>query len=310
MTAATIASIVGIGAGAAGLYKDFSGGSGGGGGGGSSSTQYVPTDLSGADQSWQQIMQQMQPYLQANGQGLDTGIMGGYGSTQPGGIFQGNQQGALNAANFSNMMAGQNYGQMAGLQGAGNQIMNNALDPQNALYNQYAQQVQDQANANTSMRGIGMGAEAAGIANQAGSNFMNQWQNQQLQRQATGASAMSQLYGQAGNYGTAAGQDLTGYVNFLNSGATMPAQYGQQYGNALTAGVYGPAGQQQQGYLNYLNVGNNAGQNAFGQQQTNLGNVASGLGGLANVYQQYNNNQNQNQDFNSLSPADYSQGPP
>jgi hypothetical protein len=306
MTAAVIASVVGIGAGAAGLYKDFSGG-GGGGGGGSSSTSYVPTDLSGADQSWQQIMQQMAPYLQQNAGNLNTGIIAGYGSTQPGGMYGGNQQAALNSANTSDYLAASNMNQIPYLQSQGQQIMNNAMDPQTALYNQYAQQVQDQANANTSMRGIGMGAEAAGIANQAGSNFMNQWQNQQLARQVQGAGALNQLYGQAGNYGSAAGQDITGYLNMLNMGAQMPATYGTSYGGAEQAGVYNPGLSQQQQYLNYLNVGNNAGQNAFNQGQTNLGNLTSGLGGLANVYQQSNN---QNQDFNSLSGANYGDGPP
>lgn len=61
-----------------------------------------------------------------------------------------------------------------------------------------------------------------------------------------------------------------------------------------------------QSLLNYLNVGNNAGQNAFGQQQTGLNNLTSGLSQFSNVF---NTNSNANQDFNSLTPADYSQGP-
>jgi len=72
-------------------------------------------------------------------------------------------------------------------------IMDTGFDPQNALYNRTLQQVQDQARSGQAARGISMSPYGAGLENQNTRNFNIDWQNQQLQRQATAAGAAGGL---------------------------------------------------------------------------------------------------------------------
>ncbi len=84
--------------------------------------------------------------------------------------------------------AGQlNSAALGALPGA-QQVMQQGLDPQNALYNQQLQQTVDQANVANAQYGL-QGQQAAGDVNQATTNFNNTWQNQQLARAISGLSA-------------------------------------------------------------------------------------------------------------------------
>jgi hypothetical protein len=121
--------------------------------------------------------------------------------------------GATDAAGMGGVAANNQFGIGQNLAGAGmnlmpyaSQIMNTGFDPQQALYNRTAQQVQDQTRAGEAARGIATSPYGAGLENQAMSNFNIDWQNQQLGRQATAAGAAGGLTQQgAGVAGAGAG---------------------------------------------------------------------------------------------------------
>jgi hypothetical protein len=270
----------------------FGGSSGQQGGSGNAST-YVPTGLGGADTSWQQIQQMLQGNLTGANQAINPALMESL--TKMLGI---DPSSLISAGN----QAGQQYGQQAqsalgaqgqlgqnaaNMTGAGNTLWNTAQDPQNQLRNTMQQQVTDASRAGTSARGIGMGGESAGIENKAVSDFLMNWQNQQLGRQATGLQGMGNAYNQAG-------RDVTGG---LAAGALAPG-YTQQAGAAPVQGqmsAYGlpmqAAGQfnqaqagQNQGLgaflsqiIPYLNSGQGATGQSFQQGQTGLNNLTTGL---------------------------------
>jgi hypothetical protein len=270
-----LASIIGIGAGAKSLF-----------GGGSSSptaqgsTSYVPQAQGTADQFAQQMMQQ---YGGAAGQAapqIEQGLGQAYQATQPGGQF--GNLGNL-AQLYQQMLqgqAGQSYGQGQNLYGAGNQLWQTALDPQNALRDKMQQQVTDASRAGTSARGIGMGGEAAGIENQDVSNFLMNWQNAQLGRQAQGLQGMTGAYGGAGQQGQLGNAQLAGAMGMGQGGAQFPMQMANLYGQGMQTGVYSPYAQGMGMGSNYMGIGQQGGAQAFGQNQTGLGNLAGGLGGL------------------------------
>jgi hypothetical protein len=95
------------------------------------------------------------------------------------------------AGGLHNLLNPVNPGANQNLTNAGNQTFAAAQDPQNALYNRTLQQVQDQSRQASSVRGIGMSPEAAGIENQATSNFNIDWQNNQLSRMIAALGGMS-----------------------------------------------------------------------------------------------------------------------
>ena len=157
-------------------------------------------------------------------------------------IYQGAYQNAANAAGaqYGNVGMGlgaqsqSEFGAANNILAAGQNVYQTALDPQNALYNRTAQQLQDQTGATNSMYGLGSSAAGAGVANQALSNFNIDWQNQQLQRQAQGLSAYEGAGQAASGLNTNAGQ-------LGSQGAGMQLQGGQvPYTTAQTiAGVPG-----------------------------------------------------------------------
>jgi len=307
MSLATVASIVGIGAGAKSLF----GGSQQG--GSSSSNTYVPTGLGGADQIFQQLLgqgsqassagaSQLNPQLlQALTQYLGINTSGLTGSANYAGDIYGN---LVPAAQSAQSTLAANAG---GATAAGQALWNTAQDPQNKLRDQMQQQVTDASRAGTSARGIGMGGEAAGIENKDVSDFLINWQNQQLARQATGLQGLNASYDQAG-------RDISGS---LAAGSLAP-QFAQQAGqvpyqgqvqaasqpfNAASAytGAQSGVNQQLSGWLQsiipYLNSGQGATGQAFGQQQTGLNNFTTGLqqfgmnapgawNALSNIFQQ------------------------
>lgn len=300
MSLATVASVIGIGSG----IKNLTGGSGG------SSNAYVPTGQGGADSSWQQFMQQMQqligqntgdtnPVLQQAFQkmlGIDTSGVTAAGQTAGQGDWHNYDLSNL----YSQMMrdqAGQAFGSADQLKSTGNQVWQTAQDPQKALQTQLQQQVTDASRAGTSARGIGMGGESAGIENKAVSDFLINWQNQQLQRQLAGGQGQAGMYDAAGRQGQLGNANLVGSMNF---GALAP-QYAMQAGmdpfqaNMTAAQLpFQATGAYQQGVNNnlsqyggamaqimpYLNFGQTASNNAFGQQQYGLNNLAWGANQL------------------------------
>lgn len=265
-------------------------------GGSKSPNTYVPTGLGTADTTWQSALQQLMQQIQGAGGQITpeiaqafTALLGidrsGIG---PAGAQAGQQYGQLagqagQAGNFLNNM-GQGVGQ------AGQQLWQTAQDPQNALRNQVQQQVVDASRAGTSARGIGMGGEAAGIENKAVNDFLLNWQNNQLQRQATGLSGYANASNQAGRDvagGLAAGalapeytqQSAMAPFNANVSAAGFPLQASQMY-----TGAMGGLNQQYGGLLSaiipYLNSGQGATGQAFDQGQTGMANLTYGAGKL------------------------------
>lgn len=140
--------------------------------------------------------------------------------------------------------AGQSlYAPGQGVMGAGlnllpyaSPIMNQAFDPQNALYASTAQQTQDQVRAGEAARGIATTPYGAGLENQAMSNFNIDWQNNLLNRMATGAGAAGGL--------TQAGASAAGTgANIFGQGAGIVGQGGNMFGQA--GGLYGQGGNMQ-----------------------------------------------------------------
>lgn len=142
---------------------------------------------------------------------------------------------AQNAGAASGQQGQQNLGQSDMLRSlatqggnAAGQVLNTGFDPQNALYNRTAQQLQDQTRVGEAQRGIAMSTYGAGLENQAMSNFNIDWQNNQLGRQTQALGA----FGQASNAATGAS---TGGANVgqtgvgqLNAQGQLPYQASQQ----------------------------------------------------------------------------------
>jgi hypothetical protein len=273
-------------------------------GGGSSGQYYSPTGLGNADTQWQ---------------GLQTGNYNTYYGNNPGiqGLGQQSLQQGLgvnnayspayqNAANAAGSQytqlggqlqgaAGQDFAAQGALGAAGQQVMNTAFDPQSALYNRTAQQLQDQTGATNSMYGLGSSGAGAGVANQAMSNFNIDWQNQQLQRQTQGLQAYGAALGQGstiagqggalGNAGAAATLQ-GGQTPYSTAGAiaAQPGNLGNTYGQYLNSNVYGPAQSMQSQAIPYMNYGAGAQsvpyQNAYNNAQATGGAIGSAIQGI------------------------------
>lgn len=257
-----------------GLFGGGSGGNSGAMGG----NAYVPTGRGTADQTWQQGLQSLFGNI----------------NNQSGMLTPNLQTGYTNATNEFNALgpAMQNFGQTltnnatgaftnaGNLQAGGNALYQMGMDPQNAYRDQLRQQTQDQANASTSMRGIGMGGEAAGIANQADTNFLNQWQNQQMNRAAQGLQGATGAYNAAGQQSQLGNADLTGAVNMFQGAAGLPFQAANMYSGANQQANLSPYSGLMSSIMPYMNFGMNSAQNAFGNQQTNLNNLSTGISQL------------------------------
>lgn len=335
MSLATVGAIVGIGSGINSLTGGslFGGGGGGGSSGGGSPYQYIPSGQQSSDQTWQQLLQQLTGAGGGAASAISPQIMQAYQSLQgldPSGYqdaanraggYYGNLAGNEDAMhNILSNQAGVNQQAQQSLMGAGNQLYQTSLDPQNALRNQLQQQVTDASRAGTSARGIGVSGNAAGIENQDVSSFLTNWNNQQLQRQATGLQGMTGAYQQAGQQGQNVGTNLTGAAGLGTMAAGNILQSGQlpystqmstgtdpfNFAN-LFSGAQGGANNQLSGIMSqiipYLNFGSGATNNAFGQQQTGLNNLTTGLGqlGQSNIWGSLGNLFQQQPSFNTPS---------
>ncbi len=279
-----LASIIGIGSGVKNLVNS------------GNTSAYKPKGLGEADQTWQDTLGQLFGGVSgAGGQitpelaaafskmlGIDTSQLG------PAGAAAGQQYG--NLAGQAQGAGTDLYNQGQGLGRAGAQLWQTAQDPQNELRNKIQGQVTDASRAGTSARGIGMGGEAAGIENQDVSNFLMNWNQNQLARQAQGLQGYANASNQSGrDYAGALGAGESGAGYTLNS-ALAPFQMNQtaaglpfDAANRYT-GALGGLNSQYAGILQsiipYLNNGQGAANSNFYQGQVGLNNFTTGLQNL------------------------------
>lgn len=186
---------------------------------------------------------------------------------------KGNQlydQGQANATNFADM-AGVAKQQEQNLYGLGDQIYQTAFDPQQQLYDRTANKVVDQSRAAQAVRGLGNSAYGAGLENDAMNNFNIDWQNQQLNRQLSGAQGITNTNAAGANQ---ANLQSNNWQNVLNS---------QIAGGQANANLYGQAGNQ----VGLQYQGNQLAQNSPVTAAGVIGNLnnasatQSGIGGQA-----------------------------
>jgi hypothetical protein len=213
------------------------------------------------------------------------------------------QQGANQAGAAAPGVAGMQFGGANSLFGAGNQVLGQAFDPQQALYNRTQQQVMDQINAANAASGVS-GPAASGVAQQGINNFNIDWQNNLLNRERMGIQAGGQAFSGA--------SDLGGLgMQTLQTGGAMPynTYYGQQQNiigglNSLNSGVMGSFAlpQQQMGdiasYLGLATPGDYAALAAQGQNFNQGQSTGSGI--INSLYALGNNQALQGGGINSL----------
>lgn len=238
---------------------------------------YIPTNQAGADQSYQNITNQIAPYASALLGETIPGYQAYSGNIQSNPYGAQALSGAQSAATAgANQVAPQQFGGANSLYGAAGQVLNAGFDPQQALYNQQVSQLQNQFGAANAQAGVS-GPAAAGVTDQGLTNFDLNWQNQQLGREESSLTSAGQGYSGASSLG-----DLG--IGTLSSSSTLP------YSTYL--------GQQQTDIsaLGSLASGTNA---AFGPDESlaNLLQSYLGLGqsatGLAQAGQATNSNQQQ-----------------
>jgi len=183
------------------------------------------------------------------------------------------QQGANTAGGLEQLGGLGSYGAGQNLMQGGSQVLNTAMDPQNALYNQQLQQTLGQQGALNAAAGVGTTPYGAGLQDQNLQNFNIAWQNNELQRQLAGLGGAGSAYGQGS-------QLMQGGAGQVLGGAGTPYQTYQgigsgQIGNLGTLGQFGQSASQLpqqtiQDYLSYLGQGNAAGQVANQQAQLGL----------------------------------------
>ena len=133
--------------------------------------------------------------------------------------------GAQTGANTAAQLGGQ--GAQA-LQGAGNSLLQQGFDPQAALFGRTQQQLLDQSNAANASAGLGSSPYGASVTSNALGNFDINWQNNQLQRQATASNAASPLFQAApGLAASSAAAPSQAYTNQLGTiGSALNQQLG------------------------------------------------------------------------------------
>lgn len=212
--------------------------------------------------------QNLGQYQNLTQQGVNNPYAGGY------------QQGAGQAGQMGMQAGAGTYGLGGQVQGMGQNLMPDVqsliamgFDPQNALYARTQQQVADQSNAQAAASGVGGTPYGQGVAGQTMSNFNIDWQNQQLQRAATGAGAAGQLGGAAtGMIGQGAQLQSAGIGQFMQGAGQPYNTYAginqNQLGLLNQANQYGQGAaaipqMQAQDYMQFLQ-----GQSQFQGQQT------------------------------------------
>lgn len=301
-TLSAVGSVVGIASGVNSLLGGSGGGSGGGTGApvnqtyGGAAGQYIPAGQPQADQQYQDIFNNLGPYTTAlPGQVIPR--LQTYASNIQNNPYAAQQMAGANQVAALGQGVGASdiaYGNRLGA--AGNQILDTAFDPQNALYNRTQNQIAQQAAAANANSGV-TGPYAAGVTNQALGDFNLNWQDRQLGRQAQGEQIAGQAYSGAAGLGTAGLGTIQGasslpYTTYLGQQNTDIGAL-----SSLTAGVQGainPAISEANLLQSYLGLGQTAERNALiGQNQgfqqsqllgqqfgTNLQNLGNSLGTL------------------------------
>lgn len=240
---------------------------------GGGASYYTPTGLGTADQTWQALLA-----------GLNTGfgnrnldqyalqsLQNGYTNNS---IYGPAYQNAANSASVGYTHAGDALTDIGNLDmatqrsllGAGQNVYQMGLDPQNALYDRTLNQLTQQTGATNSMYGLGSSAAGAGVQNQALSNFNIDWQNNQLSRALQGLQGYAGAANTAGSYGQAGANALTQAPQYTLAGGStpynvaqtisgMPGQLANTYGSFLNSNVYGPAEGLMSSIIPYMNYG-------------------------------------------------------
>lgn len=322
----TVGSIVGIGSGLNSIFGHH-----GSGGSGAGSTVYTPTGSGAADQSFQQMLTQLQQAMSGYGNQVTPAMTQAFGNLMGIPTSGLTDAGGRAGRYYNDLASGQDAlggalrqqgGQAAG---AGQQLWNTALDPENQLRNTLQQQVTDASRAGTSARGIGMSPQAAGIENQDVSNFLMNWQDRQLGRQSTGLQGMLSAFGQAGqDYTGASNMGTAAAGNIMNSGTvpyqanTMAAGAPFNYAQMFNQGM-GGMGQNMAGVMSqiipYLYAGQGAAGMNFNQGQVGVNNLTTGLQQLGkspflqNVFnnQPLNSQDTMGTNYNIFSPPTFDQ---
>lgn len=233
----------------------------------------------------------------------------------------GQQTAANTSGQQSTGIGSQEYGSSGALNSAAmsllpgiQNVLTQSQDPQQALYNQTAQQTQDQSRVANAAAGTANSPYGAAVEGQNMNNFNIDWQNQQLNRAMSGLQSASGAATGAATAATGAGNlGASGAANTLQGGTTpyttsmTQAQNQQAALNDLMQGLTGGNTINQQTLseiMPYLSLGagqanQQAGlnqtsyQDALGQQQgaaglgsmlgSGLSSLFSGSGGMSGL---------------------------
>lgn len=320
MPLATIAAIVGIGAGGLSIANSL-GGQGGGTQGFNPFTmpyaypaaynyQAGTNDLLNQSKSLQTTVDPALLSILNNTLNAGSSPAAGYASAAQTGVPN------LMAGDASTLqsLAGMNFQNANTATGAGNQVLNTAFDPQNALYDRTKALTSQDYLAALNLTGNASSPYGAGVFGQGMSDFELNWQNNQLNRQATGASAYGNLL-QTGAGEQSLGADqlmqALGYTSQIPSSSLgyydMLNQYMgtgiNNYVSSLTGGPMAAEGAALSGILPYLGLSSS--NNPFGAFATNRQFAANqqlgGMMGLMSGLNQLNTaSNNPNSWFNGI----------
>ena len=233
MGIAAAAAVVGAGAAVAGTVNSIVNS---GGGSSPNATQggnpatYIPTDQPQADQYYQQIFQQMQPYAAALPGETIPGYQTYAANIQANPYAAQAQTGANTAAGYGTTAAGYGMQGAAGLQGAAGEVLQTGFDPQQAFYNQSINNLQNQYGASNAAAGLS-GPFAAGVTDQGLNNFNIGWQQSQLGNQTSALTSAGQGYAGAQTLGdlaaaTQASATSLPYSTYLGQQASLGSSLG------------------------------------------------------------------------------------
>jgi hypothetical protein len=307
MSLATVASIVGIAGGGLGIYNGLKGSSNAGGGAGYA--PYVPQGSGMADKQWQQYFQSMAPFIGALDQAGGYNLAPGFNAVtqdpylpgvQKAGVQSGADEAMLarNAGAIQDAMASMAGGQRMLGNWTNDQAMklwDTALDPQKQLQAQLQQQVQDASRANATSAGLGTSGAGVGTEDKAMSDFLINWQNQQLGRQVQGMQGLTagldtgmEFQNNVGRdlaASMAAGSQIPGYdmaagmdpETAYMMAATRPFLGMDMLGKSVYNDIIQPTNAAGSGAIPYLYAGQGATSQGFNQMQDAYGNLTQGL---------------------------------
>jgi hypothetical protein len=158
------------------------------------------------------------------------------------------------------------------------QVMAQAFDPQQALYNRTLQQVMDQTGAGLAATGTGSSPYGASVLGNTASNFNIDWQNQLLNRMGQGAQTAEGL-------GASALSSLLDPVKARAAGAALAASALQGLGSGA-AGAYGSGAAQLGNLISAAPGAYGAPYSAYNAvQNANLGAMQNEIGLGNSIYQ-------------------------